>query len=162
MVRAAAMVPWRPAVGDIIRTVKLDQFVEETLLEVMRGVHRAKHAAGHAKGVASGLSAVPAFKIAPMFIKELGALPYVTHEVEFDVAVTVTEQVDTGGKGGVNLGVIQVAGTGSSVTGETSTHRIRFKVPVTFDGEPDQRWVPQHTSAELRAVVPKATDPPKS
>jgi hypothetical protein len=64
--------------------------------------------------------------------------PGLNQEVEFDVALTVTEGVEGGGKGGLNVGgIIQVAGGGSSTTTETSTHRIRFKVPVTFDGEPE-------------------------
>lgn len=53
--------------------------------------------------------------------------------------MTVTEQAGGGGKGGLNLGIIQVAGSGISSTAETSTNRIRFKVPVSFGGEPDHK-----------------------
>jgi hypothetical protein len=117
--------------------VKLDQFIEETLLEIVRGVHRAKKTAGLAPGVKTGLGGAPVHKIAPLFYETEGVQTSLQQEIEFDVAVTVIEQVDTGGKGGINLGVIQVAGSGASVTEETHTHRIKFRVPVTFDGEPD-------------------------
>jgi hypothetical protein len=106
--------------------VQLDQFIKETLFEIFQGGHRAKSATG---GILTGSRGEGYSKLAPVATK--------LSEIEFDIAVTVTEQLDEGGKGGVNLGVIQVAGSGTSSTSETSTHRIRFKVPVSFAGDPD-------------------------
>ena len=113
--------------------MKLDQFVEETLLEIMRGVHRAKSAAGIAQ-TPSGPTPDEYYKIGTHDPKYRRIR---IREVEYDIAVTVTETVRGKGKGKVNLGIIQVAAGGDSDTSETSTHRIRFRVPVTFDGAPD-------------------------
>lgn len=116
--------------------MKLDQFIRETLLEIIRGVEEAKDAAG--TGVVSIMvknekhylpGKTP--KVLPTYEGLLSSGKFLS-EVEYDVAVQVTEGTNTGGKGGLNIGVTQIGAEGSSEASETSTHRIRFKVPVTF------------------------------
>ena len=56
--------------------------------------------------------------------------------VDFDIAVTVSENSSAGGKGGINVYGFQVSGGKESETQHQSVSRVRFKTLVSF---PDTR-----------------------
>jgi len=126
--------------------MELKDFVKETLLEISSGVAEAQ------KEQQSTLIN-PRVKSqestsSKLYIAEDGAgrgvrggriLDY----VEFDIAVTVDKNTETSGKISVLFGAINLNSGGASENKDSSTSRVRFKVPISFstkDGEqrPDQ------------------------
>ena len=94
----------------------LEEFVEETIIEVMNGAKNA------AKKV--GLQSEDGTLIAGVNVRWAGS------SVDFDVAVTVSQ--DAKGGGGLKIAVLGLQAGGEMATATQSVHRIKFSVPVTF------------------------------
>ena len=123
--------------------MKLDQFIRETLLEILNGVLEAKEEAGRASvhELSTEHSESTVNRIAPQ--------PISPQPVEFDVAVIVTETTESKVEGGASISVLKVAGNVNDSATETSTHRIRFSVPVVLAERA------QVTTTKLTAIIPK-------
>ena len=101
----------------------LEEFLSDTLLEIVDGVADAKvknerispRVTGGDKPVVSGFHRASS---------RLGC--------RFDVAVTVSRTTNSGAKGGVAIHVFEAAGHGSSALEQSTVSRIKFEVPVTF------------------------------
>lgn len=106
--------------------MELREFVEKSLVEIVRGVEAAQSVIGKGEGDASA--------IVPFAQRHVGlqhpASPL--QRIDFDVAVTVSEQ--TGTEGGVQGGiaVLGFGARGSSSEQTSSISRLRFTVPVNF------------------------------
>lgn len=90
--------------------VTLGQFVQQTIKEVVEGI-QATHEV----------------------VKESGAnIGYESRDIEFDVAVSVTNLGAKERGAGLFVGPISVGGKGHSESTNSSETRVRFKVPVIW------------------------------
>ena len=90
--------------------MKLDEFVQRTLEDIMKGVADA------AQGMQGG-------KVVNKGIPQL---------VEFDVAVTVMEQSKSEGHAGITVLQLGIGGARGSESSNQSATRIKFSIPVKF------------------------------
>ncbi len=93
----------------------LETFVSETLQQIVKGVKTAQR---HADCQTARIN--PVDQQGFVHVKD----------IEFDVAVTVTEGAEKKGGIGVFSGVLGVGGQASSNTASSSVSRIKFSVPV--------------------------------
>ncbi len=110
--------------------MKLQEFVTETLREIITGVKEAQQYAG-AQGA----------KINPPS-RKLGELKSIRivdastgqllREVEFDVAVTFTEGAGQEGGGGIFVAGLGLGAKAKSETSSSSVSRVRFSVPLSL------------------------------
>jgi hypothetical protein len=107
--------------------MNLQQFVTLTLDQIVLGVTEAKkkHEGFVTPELALGENAPP---------DQLRTLSHVgVFPVAFDVAVTVSETTEGGGKGGVTvLSVFSIEGGGKRAVENSSVSRVKFKVPVAY------------------------------
>lgn len=108
--------------------MKLDDFVSETLKQVIKGVVAAQAFGNTQNAKVNPITArFHSSTQGQSFCHETG-VPL--QHVAFDVAVTVTEEQTSTGDGEMTVGSISVSPTGSSSTQNSSISRIKFEVPV--------------------------------
>ena len=90
--------------------MELNEFVRRTLEDVMKGVADA------AKSMQGGK------------VVKTATVQF----VEFDVAVTVTEQSNTEGHAGISVLKLGFGGAKASESSNQSATRIKFSIPVRF------------------------------
>jgi len=107
--------------------MQLDEFVSQTLKQVIDGVSAAQSYGKSKNANINPSSARMDSKAAGYsFCVETG-IPL--QDVEFDVAVTVTESIETS-EGDKNVGAISVSSLNQSSNQSSSVSRIKFKVPI--------------------------------
>jgi hypothetical protein len=106
--------------------MKLQEFVSETLKEIIAGVKEAQ-------GYAGDHSA----KISVCAQSHLGYLPI--EKVRFDVAVTSTDASETQAGAGVFVAVLGIGAKGKSDTSNSCVSRIKFSIPIVL---PEQQEKP--------------------
>ncbi len=97
--------------------MKLQEFVSETLKEVIAGVREAQ---AYARDNGAQISVSPHRGYRPI------------KEVEFDVAVTSTDTSETQAGAGVFVAVLGIGAKGKSDTSDSCVSRIRFSVPIAL------------------------------
>ena len=126
------------------KPIKLQEFVRETLLEIINGVADAQseelpnnaevgpvfeHILQTKDGTISGINE----KRSPIF------------EVDFDVSVTTSLSTETKGKMGVAVHVISLGTQGATKKENAAVSRIRFRVPLVLPGKLYQDVMPEAT-----------------
>lgn len=111
--------------------MNLEEFISETLTQIIKGVKKADD---DAKAVGSGARVNP--PVMDPGNKTRTALfsnPYQTTDlIEFDIALTVSNETTGGGK----VGIVHIASIGGEATStNTTVSRIKFKVPVALPQE---------------------------
>lgn len=103
----------------------LREFVSQTLGQIIEGVKAAQEAAkAHGaevnppmrRGTESGMTASGKY----------------SRDVDFDVALTVTEGTGTKGGIGIVAGAFALGSTGQSTAQNSSVSRVQFSVPIAF------------------------------
>ena len=109
--------------------MRLEEFVSESLAEIVRGVHIAQNNPDLAKARINppGLTIGQKVAESSMYDYHTGL---VAQMIEFDLAVTAERGKETKGGIGVFMGSFGVGSQGQSDTKDTSISRIRFKVPM--------------------------------
>ncbi len=97
--------------------MKLEDFVAQTLKEIINGVKKAQSDTSQTGAVINTTPPTERSRI-----------------VEFDVAVTTTEGTKTEGGAGVFVGPIGLGTRGASDASTSSVSRVKFSVPVQFPG----------------------------
>lgn len=97
--------------------MKLQEFVSETLKEIIGGVKDAQEYARNNKAKVN----------APM----AGTLPD-TQKVDFDVAVTSTDTSKTQAGAGIFVAALGIGAKGKSDSSNSCVSRIKFSIPVYF------------------------------
>lgn len=125
--------------------MQLQDFVAETITQITQGVITAqKHLHSMGAKVNPTMRAVlPKGEnhFAPFgWAAGEGGNPVLI--VNFDVAVTATEETKTKGGIGVAVGVVTLGTTGASDRGNTSASRIVFQVPLLLPPHPKTPNVP--------------------
>lgn len=112
--------------------MELQEFVKETLTQISQGVKDAQDSVRDAGGYANPTVTYAQGKPELVYFGET-ARGHHTFLVDFDVAVTVAEK--TAAEGGAKLAVaslLSVGGSGRSDAENTSTSRVKFKVPLAL------------------------------
>jgi hypothetical protein len=102
--------------------MKLDEFISETLNQVIEGVAQAQKACSASNAVIADRS---------------GSVE--TTQVEFDVALTVESGTKTKGGIGVVTGIVSLGSSGQSDNTKTAVNRIKFSVPVVLPTDKSKR-----------------------
>ncbi|HYC49529.1 MAG TPA: hypothetical protein VEB19_00345 [Gemmatimonadaceae bacterium] len=105
--------------------MNLEDFVATTLEQVVRGVQRAQ------KSVCSLARINPQVEGHPVNTRDYktGTL---LRDVEFDVAVTVTESAKSGANLSVGIPWMKGGVDGGSDSSNSAVSRVRFSLPVAF------------------------------
>ncbi|MEM7812079.1 MAG: hypothetical protein AAF532_11425 [Planctomycetota bacterium] len=96
----------------------LSTFIEQTLLEIIRGVASAQESI---KSVAEGA------KIGPSDPANKSSL---VRTVDFDIGVAIGSEQQTKGGVGIIVGPITLGSAGQSGDKKDSTNRVQFSVPI--------------------------------
>ncbi len=106
----------------------LQEFVSDTLIQIVNGVEDARGSNE---------------KIAPTVVDKNESLKVVPASdgraflVEFDVAVVVSKKTDTKAGGSVAIYVLDADASRTVSDEHSTTSRIKFQVPITFDDHAD-------------------------
>ena len=101
----------------------LDDFIAESLMQIAKGVHGART---NFSKEASQIAVIN-----PKWGEQRDHSVY-TSEVSFDIAISVTEQTERGGKVGLKVVALEIGGVKGSTFENSRINRISFKVPVYF------------------------------
>ena len=108
--------------------MKLNEFVAETLKEIIDGIVEAQKyysaKGGTVNSANISYSTVEGTQIVDRHSGQLGQM------IEFDVAVTTMEGTETKGGIGVFVGAMGLGSQGKSDASNTSVSRIKFSVPI--------------------------------
>lgn len=110
-------------------TVKLEDFVANSLVQIVRGVEKAQEQLDGSDAKVSPSMQTLADKNSIGRADGADNLQPV-YNVTFDVAVVGTEDEKTAGGVGVVLGAFALGSKGESSEGTAQTSRIQFKVPI--------------------------------
>ena len=115
--------------------MNLQDFVKQALVQIVSGIKEADaplRAVGavvnprHVQGAHADKANVYGY------ISEKQEYLRAIHTVEFDVAVTATEDKETKGGIGVVVGAISLGSQGKSGESNTSVSRLQFRIPVAL------------------------------
>lgn len=107
--------------------MKLQDFVSETLKEIITGVEKAQKAAKN-----SGAEINPRDHFEAPSGKYLFRAGFLAEHVEFDVAVTTSEGTESKGGLGIFVAGIGVGAQGKSDSSSSSVSHIKFAVPIVL------------------------------
>lgn len=111
--------------------MQLDEFIKSTLRQIIHGVRDAQK-----ELAADGAAVNPTVRSAPAgrLVHSTGTI---LQDVEFDIALTVSETDQSGA--GVRVGVAWIGGKvdAGSNRERSEVSRIKFVVPVAFPRQPD-------------------------
>ncbi len=104
----------------------LQNFVKETLIQILKGVGEAQHAT---QPMIARINPSK-LRVGRSFV-DVSAADMVK-QVEFDVAITVEEGKNKEGGGGLKISAFSIDGKKGSKTTNTSASRVKFVVPVVL------------------------------
>ena len=108
--------------------MNLEEFVEETLVQIVRGVAGAGRKTIRENAIVNPDSLHWGAEQEMLWDGEGKKV----EEIEFDVALTTSEQKEAGGK--VGLSVMSIGGgvQGSTTSASSSVSRVKFSVPLSL------------------------------
>ena len=108
--------------------MKLQEFIKESILEIMNGVKEAQQSNSTGAKINPGdLRLGDGIKHAHLYDFGSGSL---LSSVEFDIAVTAEKSKETKGGIGVFVGAIGIGSQGQSDSKNVSLSRIKFTIPI--------------------------------
>jgi hypothetical protein len=107
--------------------MELQQFIEQTLVQIAKGIEGANKALEGSGAVVSPANVTRVGLRPGVFGEHSGndAEPAIVHLIEFDVAVTATSGTATGGGIGVKLVVVDLGAKGQSDRKDTNDSGFR-------------------------------------
>lgn len=106
----------------------LKEFVRDSLIEINNGISEAR---ANKVQIPKDVFQIPGDKSGPSGIVTNGV--YSAFLIGFDVAVTVSDKTDAGGKAAISVAhILSIEGGGSSGLEQSKVSRIQFKVPMLF------------------------------
>jgi hypothetical protein len=106
--------------------MELEKFISQTLSEIQKGVQGAIDATQSTKGA-----------INPHFGSEITFGPHLVQNVEFDIAVTVSNENELSGGGGIKVVGFKLGAEGKDSIQNSSVSRVQFTIPII----PPVQWV---------------------
>jgi hypothetical protein len=101
--------------------MELEEFIQTSLLQIMKGVKSAQQTWGAETSGGGVIS--PAWGGPEDFAKRV-------QEVKFDIAVTATNRTEGGGGGGIRVLAIDLSGKASRESENSTVSRISFSIPI--------------------------------
>jgi hypothetical protein len=115
--------------------VSLEDFVAETLVQIVRGSQRAQSLL---QGAAT-VNPPKTRKVVSVSSRTSKEEPIpVAHDISFDVQVVATSGRETHGKAGVKLHVFSAGMDGQSRDESQHVSRVQFSIPLVFDSQPQE------------------------
>lgn len=111
-----------------METIKLENFISETIQGLVNGVENARPKIKE-KGANIVVDLVSG-DIPSNQLRDRGG--YLVENIEFDVALTVEKGKATEGAVGVVAGIFAVGTKGKATSQNLSLHRIKFTIPIQF------------------------------
>ena len=111
----------------IIPMVTLEDFVAETLIQIVRGAARAQKALGTTAAINPPKTS-PKFKSPGERVEK-----HESRAVDFDVQIVAADNSETKGNAGVSISVLTLGTQGQSSSRNESVNRVQFSIPLTFD-----------------------------
>ena len=108
-------------------SMKLEEFVAETLTEIISGVKKAQAQPETGNYISSAMIGGVKFPESSGVVHEARLL---ATTVKFDVAVTAEKSAEAGPKAGIKIGVADFDIGGSGTGSVQEANRIQFSVPV--------------------------------
>ena len=110
--------------------MKLDEFISESLQQLIAGVTVAQEKAKIAGGIINprGVGDYSGSRTQPILMYR----GIMVQNVEFDIAVSVSDKRGGEAGAGIFVGPVSIGGKGSKESENQSTNRLRFTVPVTL------------------------------
>ena len=109
-------------------TIKLEDFVADSLVQIVRGVTRAQEELKDTGARVSPLMLKTQREASIGEARMAGGQP--VYDVVFDVAVSGSESTSTSGGVGVVVGVFGLGSKGESADAQSNLSRIQFRVPL--------------------------------
>ena len=106
--------------------MELQEFIAKTLVDIKTGVSEANKTLAELEGKKMGVDAHPYFAIEPHGRDKKEGY------INFDIAVTVTQETKTTGGGGIKIAVASLGGEISDSGSQESISRIKFHVLPYF------------------------------
>jgi len=106
--------------------VELKIFVKETIKEIIEGIVEVQK------------ELVPTLDVASHGYFQIGSESY--SEIEFDISVTSSESEGSEKKAGVFIKVVDLGVKNNSTNNNSSTNKIKFKVPVIFPMKANKKF----------------------
>ena len=104
--------------------MKLDEFVGQTLIQIIQGVRSAQKTAEE-----HGVTELGYINPRPDHVKYV--VNYQT-PISFDIAITVTDESRSDIKGGIQVVGIGIGGKDESSSQNSTVSRVSFNLPVVF------------------------------
>lgn len=111
-------------------TIKLEDFVAESLSQIVLGVKKAQDLVSGTGAVISPQMRMTKDVASVGDAEGLGGQP--VYKVSFDVAITVNEATGASGGIGVAAGIFALGSKGESKDSFGNTSRIQFSIPVVL------------------------------
>jgi hypothetical protein len=126
--------------------IELDEFIQMTLLSIVRGIRGAQGDEQFGLFVAPMLRGEKRNDVGNFHLKDDTSRQATVIQFDVQVATQSTSQVD--GRGGLKARLyvvdVDLGGSGSSTSGSATTHRLQFAIPVEI---PNPRSRTPHTLA---------------
>lgn len=114
--------------------MELNEFVEETLNQIVEGVVKAEEAV---KEKGATVNPIGVFESNGMKIISGNKQPTV-QMVDFDVVLSVTEAGGKGAKAGIFIGPVGVGANAKSETKSSAMNKVKFAIPLKLPGYQDE------------------------
>lgn len=116
--------------------MELDEFVRETLIQIVRGVTNAQQEVRGLGGFVNPATSSTKSENSSYFAQFDSKYPVFL--VNFDVAVEASSSKSGKGEAGLKVsGVVNFGGGGEAATTNATSNRIAFKVPLGLPLDPD-------------------------
>lgn len=108
--------------------MKLEDFISESISQIINGVKKAQVHAEKNKAKVNGNSFSRGKSTGDSYYDEYTNRP--AQIIDFDIAVTAKEQGGSSGKAGVFVSFLGLGVEGSELSENFTSNRIRFSVPI--------------------------------
>lgn len=113
--------------------MELEEFISETLSQIVRGIERAREETGRHATIGAQVQILP-----PGDNTGVGVMPMkgsnggVAHLVKFDVALTASDGVEAKAKLGVVSGLLNTGGEAKKDWLNSTVSRVQFTIPIAM------------------------------
>ena len=116
--------------------MNLEEFIKDSIMQLVNGIKNAQEGAAKCGAIVMpDMIWTPDASSQPMIFEGLRRADdtgrYVSM-LEFDLAITVEEQKEAGGRLQIGMAALGIGGGAGKTTADSTTHRIKFKVPLAL------------------------------
>ncbi|MGR5144768.1 hypothetical protein ACQKPX_24260 [Photobacterium sp. DNB23_23_1] len=116
--------------------MNLEEFIAQSLSQIARGIEKANETLEDSQALVSPEGVIDVTKDSAYGSINVENTWLKVHNIQFDIAVTVVEGSESGGKLGVSVGGLSIGVNGKENQANTSASRIQFSVPMLLPQVP--------------------------